>query len=143
VIAAGSVRDEGYYRRTNQLPAAELPGWLATALTPPAPPAPPRDPLELAGKRASAYVQAAVEGEAHNVASAQTGTRHHARLKAARTLGRLVGGDELDEHEAYAALRDAAHRHIGQDCTEREVENDIRDGLAYGRARPRLIRRQT
>lgn len=140
VIAAGSVRDEGYYQRTNQLPAAELPGWLATALAPRAAAVAPPDPLELTGQRASAYVRAIVEGEAHNVATAQTGTRHHTRLKAARTLGQLVGADELDEHEAYAALREAAHRHIGQDCTEREVENDIRDGLAYGRDRPRRIR---
>lgn len=142
VIAAGSVRDEGYYRRTNQLPAAELPAWLATALTPPSPAAPPTSPLELTGTRATVYVRAIVEGEAHNVATAQTGTRHDTRLKAARTLGRLVGGDELDEHEAYAALREAAHRHIGHDCTEREVENDIRDGLVYGRARPRRISRR-
>ena len=140
VIAAGSVGDEGYYRRTNQLPAAELPDWLTTALTPPSLAAAPTDPLGLAGKRATAYVRAIVEGETHNVATAQTGTRHHTRLKAARTLGQLVGGDELDEHEAYAALREAARCHIGQDCTEREVENDIRDGLAYGRDRPRRIR---
>jgi hypothetical protein len=141
VVAAGSVRDEGYYRRTNLLPAAELPGWLVTALTPPPPAVVARDPLELSGKRASAYVRAIVDSEANAVAAARTGTRHHARLKAARTLGRLVGGGELDEYDAYEALRAAAHHHIGHDCTEAEVDQDLRDGLAYGRQLPRRIGR--
>lgn len=144
VVAAGSVRDEGFYRRTNQLPAAELPGWLANALTP-APPAAVHtdarvDALELSGSRASAYVRAILDSEADAVAAAQIGTRHHTRLRAARTLGRLVGGGELDEHDAYQALRAAAHHHIGHDCTEAEVDQDLRDGLAYGRQLPRRIR---
>ncbi len=139
IIVAGSVREQSYYRQTNHLPIADLPHWLATALTPAPPPARTAAPLELSGRRASAYVRAIVESEAHDVAAARTGTRHHARLKAARTLGRLVGGQELDEHDAYAALWDAAHRHIGEDCTEAEVEADLRHGLAYGRQLPRRI----
>jgi hypothetical protein len=140
VVAAGSVREQGYYRTTNTQPIAELPAWLATALTPaPAAPVVRPDPLELTGTRASAYVRAILDSEADAVAAAQTGTRHHTRLKAARTLGRLVGGGELDEHDAYEALRAAAHHHIGHDCTEAEVDQDLRDGLAYGRQLPRRV----
>jgi hypothetical protein len=142
IIAAGSVRDQGYYRRTNQLPAAELPGWLVTALTAPPPAVAHRDALELPGKRASAYVRAIVDSEADAVAAARTGTRHHTRLTAARTLGRLVDGGELDEHDAYEALRAAAHHHIGHDdCTEAEVDHDLRDGIEFGRRLPRIIGR--
>lgn len=141
VVAVGSVGKQGYYRPANDLPIAELPAWLATALTPPPVEAASRESLDLSRVRASAYVRAIVEREAHSVATAQVGTRHHTRLKAARTLGRLVGGGELDEHEAWAALADAAHGHIGHECTGREVEQDLRDGLAYGARRPRRIRR--
>jgi hypothetical protein len=95
--------------------------------------------LELTGHQASAYVRAILDSEADAVAAAETGTRHHTRLKAARTLGRLVGGGELDEHDAYEALRAAAHHHIGHDCTEAEVDQDLRDGLAYGRQLPRRV----
>ncbi len=141
VVAAGSRRDQGLYRATNTRPIAELPAWLATALTPALPAPAISGPLQFSRSRASAYVRAIVESEAYDVATAETGTRHHTRLKAARTLGRLVGGQELDEHEALAALRDAAYRHIGADCTESEVEQDLRDGLAYGRQLPRRIAR--
>ena len=141
VVAAGSVREQGYYRPANTLPIAELPAWLVTALTPPPVVVPAREPLEFSRTRASAYVRAILEREAQDVAAAQVGQRHHTRLKAARTLGRLVGGQELDEHEALAALRDAAYQHIGADCTEREVELDLRSGLEYGRQLPRRISR--
>jgi hypothetical protein len=140
VVVAGSVREQGYYTVTTSGPIAELPAWLATALTPPpAPTATAAEPLGLSRRRASTYVRAIVESEAYSIATARTGTRHSTRLKAARTLGRLVGGEELDEQTAYDALRHAAHRHIGDDCTEQEVEQDIRDGLAYGRQLPRRV----
>jgi hypothetical protein len=141
IVAAGSVREQGYYRPANTLPIAELPAWLVTALTPPPVVVVERQPLDFSRTRASAYVRAIVEREAHDVAAAQVGQRHHTRLKAARTLGRLVGGQELDEHEALAALRDAACQHIGADTTEREVELDLRSGLEYGRQMPRRISR--
>lgn len=141
IVAAGSVREQGYYRPANTLPIAELPAWLVAALTPPPVVVVEPQPLDFSRTRASAYVRAIVEREAHDVAAAPVGQRHHTRLKAARTLGRLVGGQELDEHEALAALRDAAYHHIGADTTEREVELDLRSGLDYGRQMPRRISR--
>lgn len=142
VVAAGSARAEGLYRVSRSGPIARLPGWLAAALTPAPHLVPSTTPLALNRNRAGAYVQAVVESEAADVAAAPNGTRHRTRLKAARNLGRLVGGGELDEQTAYDALREAAARHIGHDCTEAEVDRDLRHGLTYGRRLPRQITRQ-
>jgi hypothetical protein len=139
VVGAGSRRAEGSYRVTHDGPVAELPGWLVRALAPAARPE-PGPPLQLPGGRARAYVLAIVKAEAHEVATAGTGTRHHTLLKAARTLGRLVGGGELPEDDAWRALLDAASGHVGVDgCTAAEVRRAIGDGLAYGKQLPRRI----
>jgi len=96
--------------------------------------------MRLSPGRVSAYVRAILEGEAHDVVSARTGTRHHTLLKAARTLGRLVSGAELTEDHAREALHCAAARHIGVDgCTAAEVAQTISDGIAYGKQLPRHI----
>jgi hypothetical protein len=138
VVGAGSVREDGYYRVTRHGRIEAMPGWLAAALTPPPPP-PPGEPKQLPRDRAGAYVRAIVESEAHDVAAAQVGSRHHTLLKAARTLGRLVGGGE---HDARDALHDAAARHIGVDgTTAREIEQTIDDGIAYGKRLPRTVNR--
>lgn len=142
VVAAGSVRAEGRYVIVNDVAPAELPGWLARALVPPPPPA-PGPVMQLPRQRAGAYVRAIVEREAQIVATAQTGTRHRALLAAARTLGRLVGGGELAENQARAALLDAAAGHVGVDgCTAGEVRRTVEDGLRYGRQLPRRIAQQ-
>jgi hypothetical protein len=140
VVGAGSQRPEGSYRVTRPSPVAELPGWLLEALTPP--PVAVHDPGRLPPKRASAYVRAIVEGEAHDVATARTGTRHRSLLKAARTLGRLVGGGELGEADARDALLDAARGHLGVDgFAEAELIRTVEDGITYGIQLPRRIRR--
>lgn len=140
-MAAGSVSDRGTYRITDSAAMADLPSWLLRALVQRPAPVARTTAGHVAHARVGAYIQAIVDDETRAVAEARTGTRHRVRLKAARILGELVGGGELDHHTAAQALRDAARRHIGQDCTEHEVENDIRDGLAYGRQRPRRIMR--
>lgn len=138
VVAAGSITRRGRYRAMNQAAIAPLPEWLVTALTPPPPPDPVE--LELPAGRASAYVAAALEGEARAVSTASTGQRHDTLLRAAARLGGLVGGGALDQPTAEAVLQTAARGHIGQDgFTEGEVARTIRDGLAWGRARPRYI----
>jgi hypothetical protein len=128
------------YRVCRHGKVAPLPAWLATALTPPPPP-PPAEPMQLSRIRAGACVRAIIEREAADLAAAQPGSRHKARLKAARTLGRLVGGGELEEQTARQILLDAAAGHLGPDTTEREVVRDIDDGIAFGRKAPRSIRR--
>jgi len=140
VVGAGSTRPEGSYRVMRDGPVAELPGWLVSALTPPRPES--GQPLELSAVRAGAYVRAIVAGEAREVAGARTGTRHRTLLKAARTLGRLVGGGELAEADAWRALLDAAAGHVGVDgCAPAEVHRTIGDGLAFGKRLPRRITR--
>ncbi|WP_433503212.1 bifunctional DNA primase/polymerase [Pseudonocardia halophobica] len=149
VVAAGSRGEAGSYRLLRRGPVAELPGWLVEALRP-APSPPPSSAVSGAGGavlglsrgRTGAYVRAIVEREAALVAAAATGTRHDTLLKAARTLGRLVGGGELEEETAREALLDAAAGHVGVDgCTTAEVARTVQDGLAYGRQLPRRIRR--
>jgi hypothetical protein len=140
VVVAGSLGRHGRYRVTNNARIADLPDWLATALTPPPPPAPsPASTTVITSGRAAAYLAAIIERETTDLARAAIGTRHRSRLAAARTLGRLVGGGELTEHDAYTALWQAARQHIGHDCTEREVIRDLRDGLAFGQRAPRRL----
>ncbi|WP_447002392.1 bifunctional DNA primase/polymerase [Saccharothrix isguenensis] len=139
VVGAGSSRAEGVYRVIRRAPVADLPAWLTEALTPPSP-VDPAPPMRLSRRRASAYVRAIVEGEVHEVAAARTGVRHDTLFKAAWTLGRLVGAGELDEREAWHVLLDASTRHVGVDgYTAREVRRTIRDGVDYGKRRPRWI----
>lgn len=139
VVAAGSRSREGRYRVLHDGPVAELPDWLAEALAPTLAPE-PGPPMRLSRHRARAYVRAIVDSETQEVAAARTGTRHDTLLKAARNLGRLVGGGELDEDEARHALLDASARHIGvDDCPAKEVTDTIDDGIAYGKRLPRRI----
>jgi hypothetical protein len=98
--------------------------------------------MQLSERRASVYVRAIVSGEADAVAAAQTGHRHATLLKAARTLGRLAGADELVEDDARQALLDASARHVGVDgYTAGEVVRTIDDGIAYGKRLPRRVTR--
>ena len=138
-VAAGSVGEDGVYRVVRGGEVAELPDWLARALAPAPPPA-VGPPMELSTRHAGAYVRAIVESETRAVAAARTGTRHRVLLKAARTLGRLVGGGELDDHDARAALLEACSSHIGIDgCTLDEVHRTIDDAVEYGKRLPRRV----
>jgi hypothetical protein len=140
-VAAGSVRDDGVYRVVRGGAVAELPDWLARALTP-APPSALGSPKELSPRRASACVSAIVKSETRAVAAARTGTRHRVLLKAARTLGRLVGGGELSDEEARAALLEACSGHVGIDgFTLGEVHRAIENGVEYGKRVPRRVTR--
>ena len=145
VVAAGSRRTDGHYRVTGRWPVAELPGWIAAALTPPAPSGPAPRPAPgsartrtVAPGRVAAYVAAAVDGEIVAVATAAVGTRHTRLLTAARRLGNWVGGGLLDENEARDLLTAAAQHYIGVDgYTPNKIAATITDGLAYGRRLPR------
>lgn len=138
-VGAGSATEHGVYRVMRGGEVAELPDWLARALTPAPPPA-LAAPMELPARRACAYVSAIVESEARAVAAARKGTRHRVLLRAAGTLGRLVGGGELADHDARAVLLEACSGHVGIDgCTVEEVRRTVEDGLAYGRRLPRWV----
>lgn len=138
VVAAGSVRPEGRYRVHRDMPIAPLPQWITDLLTPH--PEPESSDLRLPPERAAAYIAAVIRRETDMVARAVTGQRHHALLRAAGALGRLVGGQELDYAVAENTLRHAVEGHLGRDgFTTDEADTTIRAGLAWGIQRPRRI----
>ncbi|MDN5920060.1 MAG: DNA primase, partial [Pseudonocardia sp.] len=102
------------------------------------------EPLQLSTDRANAYVTAILEGEEGIVARAPKGQRQFTILGSARTLGRLVGGREVDEDTARGVLLEAATVHIGvEGMTREEVERTIDRGIAYGKQAPRTIERRS
>jgi len=62
------------------------------------------------------------------------GTRNHTLNRCAFRLGRLIGGGELEEGEAVAALRGRA---TDRGLSVREIERTIASGMAAGRHHPR------
>ncbi|GAA1828791.1 hypothetical protein GCM10009836_03220 [Pseudonocardia ailaonensis] len=143
VLAAGSRRHDGRTYRGNDEPIAELPDWITELLLPANSDegAPGLADGRLPARRAGAYLAAIVDRELTAMAAARSGTRHTARLRAARVLGQLVAGGELDHTAAHNALLDAASNHLGADTSVREIDRDIRDGLKFGMRRPRRITR--
>ncbi|WP_370964916.1 bifunctional DNA primase/polymerase [Amycolatopsis sp. cg9] len=130
------------YAVTWDLPVAELPGWLVTALTPPPPPPRPTVVRELpaTSRRVTAYVQAAVAAERRNVATATEGHRHITVYAAAAALGELLGNGWISAAAITHHLTDAARHHLGfADFDSRELTRTIRDGIAAGREHPRIL----
>ncbi|MFB9686140.1 bifunctional DNA primase/polymerase [Amycolatopsis plumensis] len=130
------------YAVTWDLPVADLPGWLVTALTPPPPPPRPAvvPVLPATSRRVTAYVQAALSAECRNVATATEGHRHIAVYAAAAALGELLGNGWISAAAITHYLTDAARRHLGvADFTWHELTTTIRDGIAAGRENPRIL----
>ncbi|MFF0860920.1 YfjI family protein [Nonomuraea sp. NPDC003560] len=87
----------------------------------------------------NAYAQTALQREADAVRTAAEGTRNDALNRAAFSLGQLVAGGELSEHDVVAALT-AAARQAGLD--EREIAPTVRSGMSKGMLNPRTAPRQ-
>ncbi len=139
-MVAGSIRRDGRYRVTRNREIAPLPAWLTEALTPATPQPGPGERPTRPPRTHRSYLQAILTGESDAVAAAQPGTRHTTLLSAACTLGRLVAGGELDDHDARSALLRAAACHVGVDgMTRSEVTDTINDGIRYGFQRPRRL----
>ncbi|GAA2810141.1 hypothetical protein GCM10010441_38490 [Kitasatospora paracochleata] len=132
VVAPGSTVNHRPYTITLDAPVMPLPDWLTALLTPKDPP--PAAPLDVAAVRArigrhSAYVRAAVTGEAEKVATAGEGTRNHQLFASAAALGRLVAAGTLPETDAVDALLSAGQ---GNGLGEAECRRTIAKGLARG-----------
>ncbi|MBK8980673.1 MAG: bifunctional DNA primase/polymerase [Planctomycetes bacterium] len=84
--------------------------------------------------RISAYVQAAVDGEIHNVLSSTEGSRNDTLNRSAFALGQLIGAGALDEHSTIDSLLNAATS-IG--LSESEATATIASGIIAGRGEPR------
>ena len=89
------------------------------------------------------YGAKAVERIAGDLAAATSGHRNHTLNACAYTLGRLIGGHELDETEALAVLWAGAQA-IGLDTKEKgEAWYSIRSGLTDGKNNPKRAPRLT
>ncbi len=82
------------------------------------------------------YAMAALDAECARVLEAPVGTRNHALNRAAFSLGQLVGGGALDEHDVTAALTSAG-RTIGLD--DSEIGATVGSGLKGGKNTPRGV----
>ena len=116
---------------------APLPGWMARLLR--YPPKSYSTPLSTT-RSTTKYAQAALEGEASNVASSIKGQRNSTLHIAALKLGTLVGAGVLEEDAVWMALTDASHvnSYIGDKGLVR-TESTIRSGLMWGIAHPREL----
>jgi hypothetical protein len=132
IIVPPSKSAAGDYRFENPgTPLADPPQWLIDLLTTkPVTPA----TVDTTAHGASAYAAKALEGECGAVAIAAKGERNHILNSAAFSLGRLVGGGELDQGEVESRLLDAALR-----CglSEGEARKTIASGFSKGLLEPR------
>jgi hypothetical protein len=139
VVAAGSITRAGAYSMTDERDPAPLPAWLLQRLQPAPPPVVPAGPIRTSG-RGSRYLEAAIAAETYRVHNAPPGQRNASLYVAAIALGQLVAGGALAEHEATAALRSAAGRHLAlRAYSQRQAEQTIASGLRAGAKRPRRI----
>ncbi|MFL6125496.1 bifunctional DNA primase/polymerase [Actinophytocola sp.] len=141
VVAAGSLRPQGRYDLVADRPIAALPAWLVPLLLPPPFLEPPVDQAPtgwyqagaVSEVRKNAYLQTIHD----KVAATPSGERHHVLIRAAYTLGRLVGGGDLDAQEARDCLHAAASRWRGR--LSRKDIRTIEDGLRAGAERGRSL----
>jgi hypothetical protein len=101
-------------------------------------PVPTPRPAGGGNTRGLGYAGAALKREADAVRSAASGTRNDALNRAAFSLGQLVAGGELTEHQVVAELTNAAQA-AGLD--DREITATIRSGMSKGTLNPRTAPR--
>jgi hypothetical protein len=114
-----------------------LPGWLLELALPASSHGGTQpSQVSLRTDRAHAYVAAAVEQEAHEVAHAPAGQRNHRLNCAAFRLGQLVGAGLLDETTAATALVDAG---LAAGPGERKIRSTVQRGIKAGKRHPRQV----
>ncbi|MDT7785199.1 MAG: hypothetical protein QOF58_3618 [Pseudonocardiales bacterium] len=136
IVAAGSMRRDGLYTVARRAPIAPFPLWLVPHFTPPPRPEPELivfgDVRPLSDARRQAYL----DSVAATVANAGPGTAHDTLVRAAFTLGRLVGGGEFTDDDARGALHIAAQQ---RRIPVQEADSAISDGLEAGHRSPRRL----
>jgi Bifunctional DNA primase/polymerase, N-terminal len=129
VVGPGSVLEAGYYRIVSRRSVAELPDWIADALTQQS----FIVPATSLGELRESDVKAILEREVERVRTATPGSRNSALNIAAFVLGKLVGIGKITERDAWKILQAAAHSHIGHHgFTESEMNRTICSGLSAG-----------
>jgi hypothetical protein len=94
---------------------------------------PPQQSVPRPYTRYQGYGERAIATAIRMIQSAELGSRHHTRLRAARLLGGYVAGGLLTEDQAYGALVQALVGHT--EDLPRSLKT-VEDGLAYGKAHP-------
>jgi putative DNA primase/helicase len=143
IVFPGSVHPNGNVYRwadgqsPDEIELADLPGWIAEAITPTPPTErrPPPAPRAVSGNGISKYCEAALTGELETVRTAAERTRNYTLNESAFKLGGLLHAG-LDRATVESELLAAA-----MDCglPEHEARATIRSGLAGGEANPREI----
>lgn len=137
VVAAGSVVDGRRYRVVFDVDPMPLPHWLARKLTPQ--PAPPRPVGPVRVTHRSAFVDAAVRATVARIKKTRV-NRNAALWGGAKSLGELVAGGQLSEHDHAQALMEAAAPHIGVGAySARQAAATIASGLRSGMRHPRTV----
>ena len=137
VVAPPSVVNGAGYQVEEDNPVAPLPAWVESLIVKHN--AVTRVELSAPTERPSnAYVNAALEDEANNVATAQEGTRNDTLNRAAFSLGTLVSAGVLDQELARSRLMDAA---TAAGLDETEAHKTIASGLSAGFKHPRQMTR--
>lgn len=112
-----------------------MPDWLVELTRPPAR-SQAQEGAQVDRMRLSTYAEAALCGEAEDVAAAPLGQRNSRLNLAAFRLGQLVGASLLTEDAVSDALRSAA---TSAGLAPREASATIRSGLLAGRSNPRRV----
>jgi hypothetical protein len=142
IVAPPSVHRSGQrYRWVRPLTATlpQAPPGLRRLLTPPPTPRATLPPAPGPTKRAGTYARAALEREAHQVATAPPGTCNHTLNRAAFCLGQLAAAGLLDPDQIRARLLEAALAApaTGHADRQRRARATIESGLAAGARTPR------
>ncbi|TCR07246.1 bifunctional DNA primase/polymerase [Neorhizobium sp. JUb45] len=137
VLAAGSTMSNGrqYSWVGDTREIADAPGWLLDLLLPKS--APTHSHYSASSSTNNAYVDAAVDQELADLASAPMGNRNNMLNDTAFALGTFVGAGVLSEASARAQLQDVA-RGWGRDWTRcvKTIENGLKAGILQPRHIP-------
>lgn len=126
VVAPGSTTTKGTYHPLTTGPAAPLPDWLTSLLTP----APRPAVVFTAPRRATGrgYVDAALANEQTAVATSPAGEHNASLVRAARALSRFITDGTLTHDEVEDALSRSAEL-VGM--SDRKARSVIRHAIAW------------
>lgn len=140
VVGCGSVVAGQRYCAVCTCPPAPVPLWLLNLLRPPQANYGLPTPETVSSTRVAGYVDAALRGEARNVAAAALGARNQTLFVAAARLGGLVATGALPEETARATLLGACASHIGVEGFDHaEARRTVNSGLRHGTRNPRAL----
>lgn len=115
---------------------AAAPQWLVDLARPAPVEAKPVAPRVRGSGQASPYGEAALDNACATIAAARVGSRDSTLYRTACKIGCLVGGGEIDEAYARAALTSAGRVHVPDAMSEAQLARQVDRALIWGEARP-------